>query len=111
MNSPEDRPLWQVRMLGQLQAEGAGRAVRRFATRKVAALFAYLAYYLNRPHPRELLIELLWPESDFEAGRKSLSVALTALRRDLEPNGFSRGSVLVADRFAVRLDARRVATD
>src|SRR5438105_12443794 len=100
MNSPEDGPLWRVRMLGQLQAEGAGRAVRRFATRKVAALFAHLAYYTDRPHPRELLIELLWPESEFEAGRKSLSVALTALRRELEPDDTPRGSVLVADRFA-----------
>src|SRR5207248_11380894 len=50
-------------------------------------------------------------ESDFDAGRKSLSVALTALRRELEPEGVPRGSVLIADRFAVRLEARRVGTD
>src|SRR3712207_7098227 len=42
------------------------------STRKTGALLAFLAYYGGREHPRESLIELLWPESDLDAGRKRL---------------------------------------
>jgi predicted ATPase/DNA-binding SARP family transcriptional activator len=87
------------------------RVVTRFGTRKTAALLAYLAYFRDREHPREVLIEMLWPESDPEAGRKSLGVALTALRRELEPEAADRGRVLRTDRFAVQLDPGAVTTD
>ena len=49
--------------------------------------FAYLAFYLRRAHPREVLAELLWPETPPEAARNSLSQALSSLRRRLEPPG------------------------
>lgn len=44
------------------------------------ALLAYLAYYLDRTHPREVLFELLWPECLPEAGRERLSTELSSLR-------------------------------
>ena len=44
--------LWNIRLLGGLQVEGADRVITRFRTQKTAALLAYLAYYRDRPHPR-----------------------------------------------------------
>lgn len=108
----------RIEMLGGLKVVHAGRAgeearaVTRFATHKTAALLAYLAYYLKQPaHPRELLADMLWPEAASEAGRASLRAALASLRRQLEPPGISPGSVLIADRFAARLNPLTVATD
>src|SRR2546423_12196520 len=60
---------WRVDLLGSLRVTQGGREVTPFLTQKVAALLAYLAYYQYQSHPREALIELLWPETDAEVGR------------------------------------------
>jgi DNA-binding SARP family transcriptional activator len=105
------KTLWKVTLLGDIRADGEQRTVTRFRTQKTAILFAYLAFYGQRAHPRETLIELLWPEAEIESGRNSLSIALSSLRNQFEPPGVCPGSVIVADRFAVRLSPSAVETD
>src|SRR5262249_53861343 len=61
--------------------------------------------------PREVLIELLWPEAELDAGRHNLSVALSLLRQLLEPPGVPDGSVVDADRHGVGPNPAAVATD
>ena len=102
---------WTIRLLGELSAERGGEILDRFRTQKTAALLAYLAYFRTRAHSREELAELLWPETDPQAARNSLKVALSALRQQLEPPGTQRGSVLCADRVLVRLVPGAVRTD
>jgi DNA-binding SARP family transcriptional activator len=102
---------WRIEMLGWMRAVQGERIVSRFQTHKTAALLAYLAYYLDRSHPREALIELLWPESEPNAGRNSLSKALTSLRHQLESPGVPAGAVLIADRHTVQLNPAACTTD
>ena len=52
-------------------------------TEKARALLAYLAVEGDRPHPREKLIDLFWPEKNEEHARGSLSQALYHLRGTL----------------------------
>lgn len=104
-------PEWRIELLGGLRAVRGTQAVDRFRTRKTADLLAYLACSRQRSHPRELLVELLWPESDPQAGRHNLSMALSSLRRALEPAGVTDGSVILADRHAVGLNSSAVVTD
>ena len=103
--------LWHIQLLGDLRACREGREIQRFRTRKSAALLARLAFAPHRSHPREELVEMLWPDSDFDAGRSSLRQALATLRRQLEPPGTLPGSVLTADRTCVRLNPQAVSTD
>jgi predicted ATPase/DNA-binding SARP family transcriptional activator/uncharacterized protein HemY len=102
---------WQITVLGRLRAEREGGALAYFRRQKTGILLAYLAYYLHRTHPRDALIDLLWPDADPSAGRASLSVALSFLRQHLEPPGWPPGSVLIADRSSVRLNPDAIATD
>jgi len=102
---------WRIDLLGGLRAAQGGRVITRFRTQKTGALLAYLAYYLNRAHPREELTELFWPEDDPAAARNSLRVALNSLRHQLEPPGVPSGAVLVADRVNVQLNPAAVKTD
>src|SRR6266849_7276117 len=95
---------WRIELLGRLRATQGDHVVTRFRARRTGALLAYLAYYTDRPHPREVLIELLWPETEPHSGRSSLSRELTSLRRQLEPPGVSAGAVIVADRGSVQLN-------
>jgi predicted ATPase/DNA-binding SARP family transcriptional activator len=102
---------WQITLLGGLRAEGARRTLSQFRSQKTGFLLAYLAYFLQRTHPRDALVELFWPDADFPAARGSLSVSLTFLRQHLEPVGSPPGSVLITDRTSVRLSPDAVTTD
>ncbi|HEX8238013.1 MAG TPA: tetratricopeptide repeat protein [Abditibacteriaceae bacterium] len=87
------------------------QTITRFRSQKTAELLAYLAFHPQRMHPREVLIGLLWPEFDTSAARKSLRVALSSLRHQLEPPGVAPGSIILADPSAVGLHAGAIATD
>jgi DNA-binding SARP family transcriptional activator len=102
---------WRIELLGGLRAARGERVITHFRTRKTAELFAYLAYHPQRPHPRELLIELLWPECELDAGRHNLSMALSWMRQQLEPPGVADGSVLAADRYCAGLSPASITTD
>lgn len=95
----------RVEMLGWLQGRAGRQMIGRFRTRKTAALFAYLAYYSDRRHPREQLAQMLWPEARDEASRNSLSQALSSLRQCLARSGADAAALLAADRDSVQLHA------
>src|SRR4051794_14625000 len=90
---------WYIQMLGRLTARRQDQLLTRFRTRKTSMLLAYLAYN-RQPFSREYLIELLWPETDVQAGRNRLKQELSALRQQLEPDAGKRGRFLVVDPVA-----------
>ncbi|UCC87717.1 MAG: winged helix-turn-helix domain-containing protein, partial [Anaerolineales bacterium] len=55
-----------------------------FATDRARALLAYLAVEANRPHRREALAALIWPDYPEAAARRSLSQALVRVRRAID---------------------------
>jgi len=93
----------RIELWGSLRACVGGRLVTRFRTRRAALLLARLALE-PRMHARETLIEWLWPDAEFEAGRNRLSGALSVLRRDLS-------EVFQSNHDAVGLDFSCVSTD
>jgi DNA-binding SARP family transcriptional activator len=103
--------LWRIQLLGGLRIEGGERVLTRFRTRKTGVLLAYLAFYRRQAHPREVLIELLWPECEEASARHRLTVALSWLRQQLALPNVPGRSVLRADRYAVQLDPAAVTTD
>src|SRR5215210_1929443 len=68
----------KVRLLGPPRVERGGSPVA-LDTRKAMALLAVLAL-VERPRPREVLAELLWPEHDAEHARGALRRTLSTLR-------------------------------
>lgn len=70
-----------IELFGYLRTTAGSERISHFRTRKAGVLLGYLACFLNCPHAREELIELLWPDSDRDAGRMSLRSALTAIHR------------------------------
>ncbi len=103
-------PRCRIEMLGPLRVIQSHQTVTRFGTQKAASLLAFLALRLG-PHPREQVIDLFWPDMDLSAGRNNLSTALSCLRRQLEPLGVPRGSVLVTTHAQVGLHPAAVTTD
>jgi len=69
-----------ISLLGPLEVRLDGRAITALAYDKVWALLAYLAVEADRPHRRDALIGLLWPDQADHAARTNLRQALTQLR-------------------------------
>ncbi len=119
-------PRLALSLLGSFQAVVDEQPIVAFESDKARALLAFLAVESGRPHSRERLAGLLWPESTETLARASLSHALTNLRhaiRDAEPPlllasrqsiQFSRESDAFVDVIAFEQqisDGRRSAAD
>ncbi len=94
---------WQLRLLGAVQLQQGPRLIDRFPSRAVVLLLARLALAPDRAHPREELVELLWPGAELAVGRNRLRQVLSTLKALLEPPG--EPTVVLADRLSLRLAA------
>ena len=70
-----------LQLLGPFQATLDERRSRAFESNKVRALLAYLAVEADRPHSRDELIGLLWPDQPDATARANLRQALANLRQ------------------------------
>ena len=70
-----------IDLLGTFHITRGATPVTEFASNKVRGLLAYLAVESNRPHPRDALAALLWPDSSQTQALDSLRNALANLRR------------------------------
>jgi predicted ATPase/DNA-binding SARP family transcriptional activator len=76
-----------IHLLGPFHVTLDGEAVTSFESNKVRALLAYLAVEADRPHSRDALVGLLWPEQPGRTARRNLSQALFNLRQAIHDDG------------------------
>ena len=69
-----------VSLLGPFEATLGGAPITDFESNKVRALLAYLAVEADRPHRRDALAGLLWPDYSNRTARTNLRNALANLR-------------------------------
>lgn len=94
---------WHFELFGGVRARRGSLVLDELAGRKTGALLALLALAPGRLRPREEVIDLIWPEIDFDDARNRFKQTLAVLRKQLEPVGTAPGSVLIADRLQVGL--------
>jgi predicted ATPase/DNA-binding SARP family transcriptional activator len=92
-----------LQLLGGFRAFLDGEPITNFTSDKTRALLVYLSVEANRPHRRESLSALLWPNVIEAAARQSLSQALSQLRKALKDDDRAR-PFLLADRDTVRFN-------
>ena len=73
----------KISLLGSFQAWLGGNPVTSFESNKVRALLAYLAVEIDRPHSRDTIAGLLWPDYPQDSARSNLRWALSSLRRTI----------------------------
>lgn len=73
--------LFTLSLFGGFHVTRNGRPVTNFRTDKVRALLAYLAIEAERPHRRETLAAILWPEQPQTTSLMNLRQSLYRLRR------------------------------
>ncbi|MDR7271954.1 putative ATPase [Pelomonas saccharophila] len=99
----------RLRLLGGFEIERAGRVeLTRLPSRAAALLLARLALAPKRQHPREELVELLWPGVELDVGRNRLRQTLSTLRALLETE---EAPLFNADRLQVSLLPGALSSD
>ena len=97
-----------IKMLGPFELVRGEEKIPResWKSKKALSLLKYLAAHRGRGMmPKDVLIELFWPNSDPESALRSLNVALTALRKTLEPQAiWGKSSYLVVSKDSLRLE-------
>ena len=92
-----NQPKLIISLLGGLDIAQEGTAVTGFVSRKADALLVYLACN-PRPHPRETIATLFWPDNDQSRALANLSVILSSLRKQL-------ADYLIAERHTVAFNS------
>lgn len=68
-------------LLGTFAASLDGAPIVGFRSAKTRALLAYLAVEHGRDHPREALVDLLWPDQPFQSANTNFRQTLSRLQR------------------------------
>ncbi|HEY8884324.1 MAG TPA: hypothetical protein VIO35_03350 [Chloroflexota bacterium] len=109
-------PRLSLRLLGGVQATLDGQPLDGFESDLVRALLAYLAVERDRPHRREALAALFWPEQPDPIASHRLRQTLSNLRQVLRDGAAATPLLLVTNHdvqlnpaAAVRLDVDDLA--
>lgn len=81
------RPFLSFYCLGTFQVYEDELLIDNWPSRKGRSILKYLVTHREHPVPKEVLMELFWPESDPDSARNNLNVAIYGLRQALR-NGY-----------------------
>jgi DNA-binding SARP family transcriptional activator/predicted ATPase len=96
-------PSLQIAVLGDFRLTFDGKPLAEISSPKIKALLAYLAVHSDRPHRRENLAELLWPNKPAGAASQNLRQSLRRLKQAMAALP-GTAPALVADRSSLRLN-------
>lgn len=102
----------RIAVLGTFEVFSEDGRLARWSSRKARELLKLLVARHGGPIAREELIDQLWPEQDPEAVSNRLSVAISTIRRALDPaRRLPPDAHLASDHGGVRLRLEKVAVD
>lgn len=101
-----------IAVLGSLEVIAADGTTARWSSRKARELLCILIAQRGRPVSRERLMEHLWPAESPCRLRNRLAVAISTVRRSLDPAGvLDPAHVIAATRETVRIRPERLNID
>jgi WD40 repeat protein/DNA-binding SARP family transcriptional activator len=92
-----------LHLLGAFRASLDGEPITDFRTRKVQALFIYLAVEAQA-HNRDLLLDLLWPGLPAQSARSNLRQIIYYLRQIFPDTAANGQPVVIVNRQEIRLN-------
>jgi DNA-binding SARP family transcriptional activator/Tfp pilus assembly protein PilF len=103
-----------IETLGGFRVRSAGRTVTTndWGSRKARDLVKILLSHRGRPVPREVLVEALWPDEEPSVTSNRLSVALSTVRKVLDPGRrFPADHLVGADRSSASFSREHAVVD
>ena len=96
-------PRLSLSLLGSFQATLDGRPITGFESDRVRGLLAYLAVEAGRPHRRDKLVGLLWPDWPESSALTNLRNALANLRKAIGDRE-AASPILLVDRETIQFN-------
>jgi len=95
-----------IRLIGPMQVTLGDQTAACFETEKTRALLAYLAVEADRPHRRDALAEMLWPDRPPGAASANLRHALASLRHSIGDAAGNEATapILLATRQTIQIN-------
>lgn len=100
-----------IRLFGRVSVRASERETDDFTTTHARNLLVFLAMHADIDHPRDRLVEALWPDKIDGSARNRLSVTLYHVNRALEQLDDGMGQAIVSMRTSVRLDSAVAPVD
>ncbi len=100
-----------IRLFGRVTARAGEQEISDFTTVHARNLLVYLAMHPDVDHPRDRLVQAIWPGSVDGSSRNRLSVTLYHARRTLANAAPAYDTAFVTGRSTVRFDASVVVID
>jgi predicted ATPase/DNA-binding SARP family transcriptional activator len=100
-----------ISLLGPFRVAQGGQPVTRFTSDKERALLAYLAFDAGRPHRREALAGLLWPEMPDQVARNNLRLTLHRLRQTLNDSDDPQTAIFSIERECIQINSAACRLD
>jgi DNA-binding SARP family transcriptional activator len=100
-----------IHLFGRVTARAGSHELEEFTTSHCRALLAFLAMHPDIDHPRERLVQALWPRQQDGSSRNRLNVTLYHLKKSLDTIDPAFGGLISSRRSFVRLDSAGVAID
>ncbi len=94
----------KISLLGPIQAALNGQPITGFKSNKVRALLAYLAVEADKPHRRESLAGLLWPDWSEREALGNLRYTLSDLRKAIDDRS-AEPPYLIISRDSIQFNA------
>jgi DNA-binding SARP family transcriptional activator len=107
---PDIAPALTAYLLGPLRVTLADCTVESWPSSRGRAIFKYLLTHRDQPTPRDVLMDLFWPDAAPEAARNNLNVAIHGLRQalkvvsDVQVVIFQEGAYRLSSDLAIWLD-------
>ena len=102
----------EIKLLGPFQTFVGGRPLTDYRSDKVRALLIYLVVEADRPHRRETLAGLLWPDFSQQAAQSNLRKTLYHLRRTIDgPAAGLSDQLLTITRQTIQVNPDGLAVD
>ena len=106
----EARPEVAVTCLGGFELVVDGHVVELNALRpRARSVLHLLATHAPRPVHRDVLLAALWSDNDAESALRSLQVAVSSVRKQLERAGWRHGVERVGDGYALAVEPSDIA--
>lgn len=109
----EEQPRVVIKTLGGFEVVVAGKSTPHsvWQSRVAREVLWMLIANRGRPLNREVIIERLWPDEDLTKASNRLSVALSTIRKVLDPHGEHGVDHLISDRDSIRLGTDSMLID
>ena len=91
------KPALAVYCLGHFSVYHDDQPIGKLTSSKSKSIFKYLIAHRERPVPKEVLMELFWPDVPPDAARNNLNVAIYGLRQALRQTHPSFSHILFRD--------------